>query len=123
MERNMSVLIDQETMDLEFDDEGIMIMILGDNTTAQCVRLTLLAQKGDFPLDTTHGTDLNRILGRKNNELEEDEADEVLRAGIFQETDVASVDSMTVDLDGRALGAEFTGTLFSGKTISMEVNI
>lgn len=123
MDRNMTLLIDPETMDLVFDDAGIMRTISGDITTAQCVRLTLLAEKESFPLDTTHGIRLNRILGRKNSDLHEDETNEVLREAIFQEQDIASIESMAAEVDGRILHAQFSGTLYSGRTISMEVNV
>ena len=65
---NEPLYINPETRDLEFDGYGVMRMIGGDETTAQNVRLTLLAGKGSFPLDTAHGTEYDRFLGRKDTE-------------------------------------------------------
>ena len=56
MERNKTLRIDPETMDIPIDENGDMEYVYGDDTTAQCVRLTLLTWKGTFPLDETHGT-------------------------------------------------------------------
>lgn len=50
MERNKTLRIDPETMDIPIDENGDMEYIYGDDTTAQCVRLTLLTWKGTFPL-------------------------------------------------------------------------
>lgn len=121
MERNMTLRIDPETMDIPLDAEGNMELIYGDDTTAQCVRLTLLTWKGGFPLDESHGTDYERVLGRKRAELEPDEADEVIREAVFQEGDVAQIDDLKTDSSGRSLGVELSATLYGGQTISMEV--
>ena len=86
MDRNMTLKIDPETMDIPIDEDGNMVLIYGDETTAQCVRLTLLTWKGGFPLDESHGTDYERIFGRRRSDLESDEVEEVLREAIFQET-------------------------------------
>ena len=104
MDRNMTFKIDPETMDIPLDEDGNMVLIYGDETTAQCVRLTLLTWKGGFPLDESHGTDY-----------------EVLREAIFQETDVEQIDQLDAETDGRELSVTFSGTLYSGQTISMEV--
>ena len=37
----MTLKIDPETMDIPLDEDGNMVLIYGDETTAQCVRLTL----------------------------------------------------------------------------------
>jgi len=121
--RNMTLRIDPSTRDIPLDDEGSMELIYGDDTTAQAVRLTLQTWKEEFPLDTTHGTEYDRILGKKPHELEEDEVGEVIREAIFQETDVAQVGSLETAINGRALSVAFTGTLYSGQTISTEVTV
>ena len=110
MDRNMTLKIDPETLDIPLDEDGNMVLIYGDETTAQCVRLTLLTWKGGFPLDESHGSD-----------LENDEVEEVLREAIFQETDVEQIDQLDTETDGRELSVAFSGTLYSGQTISMEV--
>ena len=38
----MTLKIDPETMDIPIDEDGNMVLIYGDETTAQCVRLSLL---------------------------------------------------------------------------------
>lgn len=123
MDKNLTLKIDPDTMDIPFDADGNMILIYGDETTAQCVRLTLLTWKGGFPLDESHGTDYQRIFGRRRSDLEDDEIEEVLREAIFQETDVEQIDQLAVGIDGRDLNAAFSGTLYGGRTISMEVSI
>ena len=115
MDRNMTLKIDPETMDIPIDEDGNMVLIYGDETTAQCVRLTLLTWKGGFPLD------YERIFGRRRSDLESDEVEEVLREAIFQETDVEQIDQLDAETDGRELNVAFSGTLYSGQTISMEV--
>lgn len=121
--RNKTIRIDPESRDIVLDEHGNMEMIYADDTTAQCVRLTLQTWITEFPLDVTHGTDYERILGKKASELEEDEAEEVLRDAILQEQDVAQVDSVAVDITGRSIEASFKGTLYSGQTISTEVTV
>ena len=117
MKDNMSIYIDPETLDLDFDDAGIMRQTFGDETTA------LQVYKGEFPLDISHGTNYERIMGKKPHELEADEIPEVLREAIFQEETVAQVDSLEFEpAKGRSLSVSFTGTLTNGGTISMEVN-
>lgn len=121
MERNRTVYIDPDMRDLAFDDEGMMRELYGDETSAQCVRLTLMAWKADFPLDESHGTDYERILGQRISDLTNDSVDEVVREAIFQEETVTQIDSIAHEVDGRHIDIEFSGTLSSGQTISMEV--
>jgi len=118
---NMTLNIDPETRDLTFDEDGLIERIFCDMTSAQCVRLTLQTHKNEFFLDTTHGTEYERILGKKPYELANDEAEEVYREAIFQESDVAQIDRLKADIDGRHITAEFSGRLYSGQIISMEV--
>ena len=51
-----------------------------------------------------------------------DEADSVVRASIFQEPYVQEISSLSMTADGRALGVEFSGVLYNGETIRVEVN-
>ena len=67
------------------------------------------------------GTEYERIFGRRRSDLESDEVEEVLREAIFQETDVEQIDQLDAETDGRELNVAFSGTLYSGQTISMEV--
>jgi len=118
---NMALLINSDTRDLDFDDNGLMQCVYGDDTTAQSVRLTLQTWLSEFFLDVTHGTEYERILGKKPSELPHDEVGEVLRAAILQEHGVAQVDSVKADIEGRVASAHFVARLNSGRTISTEV--
>lgn len=118
---NMTLLIDPNTRDLVIGEDGDMERIFGDDTSSQSVRLTLQTWRGEFFLDTTHGTQYDRILGKKPHELPEDEVGEVMREAIFQETDVAQVDDVNAEIGEKTVGTEFDATLYSGKKISMEV--
>ena len=120
---NMALQIDTENRDLVLSEDGLIEQICDDETTRQCIRLTLQTWKEEFFLDATHGTEYARILGKKPFELPTDEIGEVLREAIFQEPDVATVDNLTSDIGGRAISATFAATLYSGKIISMEVTV
>ena len=95
-------------------------LVDGDATSAQAVRLTLEAWKGEFPFDPTHGTDYTRIAGKKARELAEDEVPEVIRDAVLQETTVSEVDSVEYNLSGRSLEVSVTGTLTTGGVITTE---
>jgi len=115
--------IDEKTRDLVFDDDGCFEEIYGDESSAQAVRLTLLVYKGEFPLDITHGTDYDRIMGQPLSRLPQDEIEEILREAIFQEEEVLQIDSMDLTQKGRSLGVSFVGTLTSGKIIKTETEV
>ena len=123
MEDNYTLKIDPDTRDLCFDDDGIMEMVAGDTTSAQSVRLTLCAWKGEFPLVPAHGTDYSRIMGKKLGDLEDDEIPEVIREAVFQEGAVSEVNSVEYTIDGRSLSVEFNGKLTDGNNITSEVSI
>lgn len=57
---NITLRIDQETQDLVLDDSGSLELIGDAETVAQCVRLTLETFKGEWFLDTDHGTDYDQ---------------------------------------------------------------
>lgn len=57
---NITLRIDQETQDLVLDDSGSLELIGDAETVAQCVRLTLETFKGEWFLDTDHGTDYDK---------------------------------------------------------------
>lgn len=123
MDDNMTLKIDPESRDLVLDEDGIMETVAGDETSAQAVRLTLEVWKGEFELVPDHGTDYERIMGKKPHELEEDEIGEVVREGIFQEDAVEQVDALETNLSGRSLEVSFAGRLTSGTAITTEVKI
>lgn len=123
MEDNYTLKIDPSTRDICFDDDGNLELVSGDDTTAQAVRLTLQVWKGEFPFVPSHGTDYEKIMGKKRHELAEDEVAEVIREGVFQEPEVSEVDSVDYELTGRELTVSMTGKLSNGNTITSEVSV
>lgn len=120
---NYTLKIDPETRDLVIDDAGMMELVDGDETSAQAVRLTLQAWKGDFPFDPTHGTSYDRIVGKRPRDLAEDEVPEIIRDAVLQETAVREVDSVEYSFaEGRHLDISVTGTLETGEVITTEVS-
>lgn len=113
---NITLKIDPATHDIALDDAGEMVMIGGAETAAQCVRLTLEVFRGEWFLDTSHGTDYDQIVGDGSGDPET-----VLREAIFQEASVQYIDTLTVANVGRQLSASFSGRLRDGSHISMEV--
>lgn len=118
---NMTLLIDPESRDLVFDTAGMFRKVYGDDTTVQNVRHALLAWKAEFFADETHGTDYENIVGLNMNEVDEDEVRETIREAVFQEPDVARIDSIKVTYENRNITVELTATLESGETMALEV--
>lgn len=121
MEDNMTLLIDPETRDLVFDADGNFEKIFGADTTVQNVRHALVTWKAEFFADLVHGTDYERVVGRNQNEIDLSEVEDIIREAIFQEDDVARIDSLTVSYDGRSVTTEFTATRMNGETVTSEV--
>ena len=115
--------IDPATRDISFDEDGIMETVAGAAAAAQNVRLTLEVWRGEFPFDPSHGTDYERIMGKKPRDLEDDEIPEVIREAIFQEPDVEEIEKVDYAIKSRGLDVSFTGRLSSGTTITTEVNM
>ena len=113
--------IDPVTRDLVLDDDGIMEVVTGDDVPAQNVRLTLQAWRGEFPFVPSHGTEYDRIMGKKPGELTGDEVPEVIRDAVFQEPEVEEVQEVSYNLEGRALDVSVSGRLADGETINAEV--
>jgi hypothetical protein len=122
MNDNLTLFIDDDTQDLRFTPEGEMELIYGNETTAQCVRLTLEAYLKDFFLDESHGTEWTRVLGRKMSELSDAELDSVLRAAILQETDISFIVSMSFERQYRGISVTFTAQLRNGGEVTLEIN-
>ena len=121
IKENTTLRIDLDSRDLVVDENGFIEQISGDETTAQCVRLTLQTWKEEFFLDTTHGTEYDRVLGKKPHELATNEVDEVMRDAIFQESDVSQVDDLTTEIGSKTVTLAFEATLYSGNKLGMEV--
>lgn len=118
---NMTLLIDPETRDLVFDSEGMLVQIYDEDTTVQNVRHALLTWKEEFFADREHGTDYERILGKNQNEIDDEEIKEIIREAVFQEPAVSRIDSMEVSYDNRRITVELSATLVDDKTIALEV--
>ncbi len=121
MEENMTLLIDPETRDLVFDDDGNFVRIFDADTTVQNVRHTLLTWKAEFFADLVHGTEYESIVGKNQNEIDLNEGQDIIREAIFQEDDVSRIDTISISYDGRTVSTEFTATLVSGETIALGV--
>ena len=112
---NITVLaLDPQTGDLCFDANGMLMIREDAEAIAQNVRNNLLTWKGEFPLNTDHGTDWERVVQQPRSEAV-DEADSVVRSSIFQEPYVQEISSLSMTADGRALGVEFSGVLYNGE--------
>lgn len=118
---NMTLLIDPETRDLVFDENGHFKKIYDEDTVVQNVRHALVTWKAEFFADETHGTDYERIVGKNQNEVDISEVKEVLREAIFQEPYVQRVDSLDVTYENRSITAVFRGTMTNGEKIRLEV--
>lgn len=114
--------IDPTTRDIIMDETGAFQTVAGDEAVAQNVRLTLDVWRGEFPFDPSHGTDYERIMGKKPGELEEDEVPEVIRDAILQEPGVAEVENVEYKFgEGRELEISAVERLNNGNTITTEV--
>ncbi len=121
MDDNMTLLIDPETRDLVLDENGFFKKIYGKDTTVQNVRHALLTWKAEFFADLTHGTDYERIMGVKQNDIDDGEIEEIIREAVFQEPDVALIDEITVSYENRNITVEIVATLVDDEKIRLEV--
>lgn len=121
MDENMTLLVDPDTRDLVFDEGGNFKKIYGVDTTVQNVRHALLTWKAEFFADLVHGTDYARIVGMNQNEIDISEIQDIVREAIFQENEVSRIDTLNVSYNGRKVTVEFSATLVSGETITLEV--
>lgn len=119
---NMTLLIDPETRDLVFDSDGSFKKIYGSDTTIQNIRHTLLTWKAEFFADETHGTDYERIVGKNQNEIDNEEMEEIIREAVFQEPDVSRVDNVSVVYDNRSITATVSAVLVDGNDMILEVS-
>ncbi len=118
---NMTLLIDPETRDLVLDENGSFKKIYGTDTVVQNVRHVLLTWKAEFFADETHGTDYERIMGRNQNDIDENEIKEIIREAIFQEPAVSWIETLDVSYSEREITVQFTAALSNGEKIGLEV--
>lgn len=112
--------LDPESRDLCFDSDGILDQLEDAEAIAQNIRNNLNTWRGEFELDTSHGTEWERVVGQPTSDIE-DESDDVLRESIFQEPYVREIESLSCAIDGRSIEADFSGTLYDGSTVRVEV--
>lgn len=121
MDENMTLLIDPESRDLVFDEDGSFRKIYDKDTTVQNVRHALSTWKEEFFADPSHGTDYESVVGKNQNEIEDEEIKDIIREAVFQEPDVQRVDSIAVSYDRRTLIVQVSATLTDGENIALEV--
>ena len=117
---NMTLLINPETRDLVFDEDGSFKKIFDEDTVVQSVRHALRTWKAEFFADETHGTDYERVVGKNQNDIDDEEVKEVIREAVFQEPEVSRIDSMEVKYDRRSITVTLTATLVNNETITLK---
>lgn len=118
---NITLEIGSQSNDLEFDEDGIMKTVHGNEATAQNVRMALTAWKGDFPPVPEHGTDYGRLFSEG---CSREEQAEIVRDAVFQEEGVSQVERLAVtDTGRRTVNISFDGQLADGGRISTEVSV
>jgi hypothetical protein len=118
--KNYTLSIDEESRDLVFDKNGDLELVESHETTAQNIRLTLLAWLEDFPLDLTHGTNYKRLF-MDTPSPNRDEIQAIFRDAIFQEPEVLEINALDWTIENRQITMNFAGNLRDGTAISMEV--
>lgn len=114
-------MIDPETRDLVFDEAGSFKMIYDADTTVQNVRHALLTWKAEFFADETHGTDYERIMGVRQNDIDQGEVEEIIREAVFQEPNVSRIDEISISYEKRSISVEISAVLTSGEKIRLGV--
>lgn len=121
MVENMTLLIDPETRDLVFDEDGSFKKIYAKDTTIQNVRHALSTWKKEFFADLEHGTDYESIMSKNQNEIEDEEVKDIIREAAFQEPDVQRIDAINVSYDRRTITVQLSATLVNDESITLEV--
>ncbi|ODB61368.1 DUF2634 domain-containing protein [Paenibacillus polymyxa] len=105
--------------DLEFDSKGELVMIEGDEELAQCCRVGLGTNEGEWFLNPEIGLAFRLFLGKRASE--EEMRNELTRA-LLQEERIESVDDVTFSVDraARLLTVTFKATGTSGEIIQQE---
>ena len=117
----MTLLIDPDTRDLVFDDDGSFKKIYETDTIVQNVRHALITWKNEFFADDEHGTDYDRIMGVNQNELDDDEVREVIREAVFQEPYMSRVEKIDVTYENRNITVQLLAVLMDEEKITLEV--
>lgn len=117
----MTLMLDPDTRDLVFDEDGNLKMIYDTDVIVQNIRNVLSTWKEEFFADDEHGTDYEEIMGKSQNEIEDDEIEEIVREAVFQEEEVSSVEDVTYTLNGRRLFVTVVAILSNEEEIILEV--
>ncbi|KAF6618254.1 DUF2634 domain-containing protein [Paenibacillus sp. EKM102P] len=105
--------------DLEFDSSGNLVMIEGDEELAQCCRIAIGTNAGEWFLNPDIGLAFRLFLGKLASE--EEMRNELTRA-LLQEERIESVDDVTFSVDraARLLTVTFKATGTNGEIIQQE---
>lgn len=117
----MTLLIDPDTRDLVFDDDGSFKKIYETDTIVQNVRHALITWKNEFFADEEHGTDYDRIMGVNQNDADDDEVREVIREAVFQEPYVSRIENIDVTYENRNITVQLLAVLTNEEKITLEV--
>lgn len=116
-----TLLIDEYSRDIVFDDKGDVRILHNENVIVQNIRHALLTWKSEFFADVTHGTDYESILGVNQNDIEDDEIKEIIREAVFQEYYVSKIEDIHISYDKRTVDISLKIVLISGARIMLEV--
>lgn len=120
---NMTLLIDPDTRDLVFDENGLLKTICDSDTVVQNIRHSLLTWKSEFFSDETHGTEYEKIMGLRENDLEQSEIEEIIREAVYQESEVSSIEEINIAYEKRSLIVDVVAVIEDGERIRLEVTV
>lgn len=108
-----------ESLKLEADGDISFEMVSGVEELAQCCRILLGTNKGEWFLNPDSGIDYSLFTGKEVNETR---LHDELTAGLLQEERIGSVDDVSfhIDLKQRTMTADFTATGTDGTAVSLE---
>lgn len=96
----MKTLLLNQGGDLELDGQRNLRMVDGPEERTQAVRILLETAKGEWFLDTQHGTDYREILGSKPD-LDEAAIRETIMEALEQEKRITDVRRLDISFDRR----------------------
>ncbi|GGF77188.1 hypothetical protein GCM10010912_22830 [Paenibacillus albidus] len=98
---------------------GELQMVTGPEEIAQCCKLVLGTNQGEWFLDPELGIDFSRITGKG---VTADEVRSEMTAGILQEPRVSEVNDVVVTFDrpNRTVTADITATAVNGDVVTIE---
>lgn len=108
-----------ESLKLEADGDISFEMISGEAELAQCCRILLGTNKGEWFLNPDSGIDYALLTGK---DLNETQLHDELTASLLQEDRIRSVDdvSFSIDTQRRTLSASFSATGVDGGSVSLQ---